>query len=50
MIYLTIALVGVVGLFLRKRHLKRKRLYEALQMFVDELVELYDYESNEPRA
>lgn len=43
MIALSIGLVsvGLVGLYLRKRALKRQRLEALLQAFVDELVDLY---------
>ena len=47
MIYLygAIIAVGLVGLYLRNKALKKRRLHEALQMLVDELVDLYDDES-----
>lgn len=44
-VYGAIIAVGLVGIFLRNKALKRRRLQEALQMLVDELVELYADES-----
>ena len=54
--YIGIALIGLslVGLVWRSVYLYRKvrkqRLHEALQEWVDMIVDLYDSEDNEPRA
>ena len=51
-----LALIGLslIGLVWRSsvlyRRAKGKRLDEALQEFIDELVELYDNKDDEPRA
>ena len=51
---LFIATLGLIGLAvvlrLRYKANKEYRLYRALQAYVDELVELYDNEGDEPRA
>ena len=51
---LFIATLGLIGLLvvlrLRYKANKEYRLYKALQAYVDELVELYDSEDDEPRA
>ena len=54
--YVGIALIGLsfIGLVWRSLYLYRKarkqRLHEALQAWVDVIVDLYDSEDNEPRA
>ena len=61
--YVGLALIGLslIGIVWRSLYLYRQaqaqrldealqRLDEALQAFIDELVELYDNENNEPRA
>ncbi len=54
--YVGVALIGLslIGLvwrsiFLHKRA-KAQRLHEAVQSFIDELVDLYDSKDDEPRA
>lgn len=51
---LFIATLGLIGLLvvlrLRYKANKEYRLHKALQAYVDELVELYDSEDDEPRA
>jgi hypothetical protein len=54
--YIGLALIGlsIIGLAVRTNYLyrnaRKQRLREALQEWVDMLVELYESESNEPRA
>jgi cbb3-type cytochrome oxidase subunit 3 len=54
--YVGLALIGLslIGIVWRSLYLyriaRKQRLQEALQSFIDELVELYDNEANEPRA
>jgi hypothetical protein len=54
--YIGIALVGlsIIGLVWRSaflyRRARKQRLHDALQAWVDMLVDLYDHEDNEPRA
>ena len=54
--YIGLALIGlsIIGLAVRTNYLYRKaraqRLHEALQSFVNELIDLYDSEADEPRA
>ena len=54
--YVGLALIGLslIGLIWRSvylyRNARKERLREALQAWVDMLVDLYDHEDNEPRA
>jgi 23S rRNA maturation mini-RNase III len=54
--YIGLALIGlsIIGLAVRINYLYRKaraqRLHEAVQAFIDELVDLYDSKDDEPRA
>ena len=54
--YVGLALIGLslIGLIWRSaflyRRARKQRLHEALQKFVDEIVDLYDNNDHEPRA
>ena len=54
--YVGLALIGlsIIGLVWRSvflyRQARKQRLHNALQAFVDEIVELYDNNDHEPRA
>ena len=54
--YVGVALIGLslIGLVWRSlylgRNARKQRLQEAVQAFIDELVDLYDSKDDEPRA